>query len=226
MAAALVARMTPAQLRLADSMAHALAESRDPPVRAAPAHSTYAAHGKAWRGRQPKAGRRPWLWAQTGCRQRIDRNAQVRLLFQARAWNRRHRAPGQHGGPLARTGIEVLAALLRIAARHGGQCFPSYDAIAAEAGCARSVAALAITRLERAGLLSVTGRRAKGTRRDGRLLPVVTSNAYAFPLDEPKSENRHGIRPDFQKPVVRNPDRSLDNALASAIAALEASWTG
>ena len=42
----------------------------------------------------------------------LDRNARARLLFQAEALDRRTRLPGQHGGVLKRSGLQVLRTLL------------------------------------------------------------------------------------------------------------------
>ena len=108
----------------------------------------------------------------------IDRNERARLLFQAEALDRRTHQPGQHGGCLKRTGLAVLRALLfGFANAVTGRCDPSYDALARAAGVARSTVAVALGRLEAAGLLARI-RRQLGT--------VRWSNAYVFP----KSENR------------------------------------
>ena len=42
----------------------------------------------------------------------LDRNAKARIMAYARAWGARHRQPGQHKGPITRTFLEVLEALL------------------------------------------------------------------------------------------------------------------
>ena len=114
---------------------------------------------------------------------RIDRNARARLLFQAEALDRRTHQPGQHGGCLKRTGLAVLRALLFTFANVvTGRCDPGYDTLARAAGVARSTVAVALARLEAAGLI-VRTRRQVGV--------VRLTNAYAFKASEiPWSENR------------------------------------
>ena len=85
----------------------------------------------------------------------LDRNAKARIAAYARAWSARNRQPGQHGGPITRASLDVLGALLWVfhnAAR--ACCFPSYETIAAKAGCARTTVAEAIKALEFAGVLT------------------------------------------------------------------------
>ncbi|HEX2185311.1 MAG TPA: ABC transporter substrate-binding protein, partial [Chloroflexota bacterium] len=124
----------------------------------------------------------------------IDRNERARLLFHAEALDRRTRLPGQHGGCLKRTGLAVLRALLFqfanvLAGARGpgeelaigapgpngnvtGRCDPSFDALARVAGVARATVAVALRRLEAAGILDRI-RRQRGT--------VRWTNAYVFP---------------------------------------------
>jgi hypothetical protein len=83
----------------------------------------------------------------------LDRNTKARILAYARAWGARHRQPGQHKGPITRAFLEVLEALLWGNSRTGC-CFPSYEAIAAKAECARSTVAEALKALEWAGVLT------------------------------------------------------------------------
>ena len=109
---------------------------------------------------------------------RIDRNARARLMVHAEGLDRRTRLPGQHGGCLKRTGLAVLRALLfHFANVITGRCDPAYDALAKAAGVARSTVAVALRRLEAAGLLERV-RRQVGLRR--------FTNAYVFR----KSENQ------------------------------------
>lgn len=143
----------------------------------------------------------------------LDRNAKFRVMALARALNARLRQPGQHQGPLTRVTLEVLKALLwGFHNAHTGQCFPSYEAIAAkagEAGCARSSVGLAIQALEAVGILSWANRLARVREQcvdaAGRLVwharVIRTSNAYVFhdpvenrgkPPNSSKSENPSG----------------------------------
>ena len=85
----------------------------------------------------------------------LDRNAKVRVAAYARAWSARNRQPGQHRGPITRAFLDVLGALLwGFHNAHTGCCFPSYEAIATKAGCARSTVAEALKVLEWAGVLT------------------------------------------------------------------------
>jgi hypothetical protein len=73
----------------------------------------------------------------------LDRNAKARIAAYARSWSARYRQPGQtHRGPITRAFLEVLQALLwGFHNSRSGCCFPSYEAIADRAGCARSTVA-------------------------------------------------------------------------------------
>ena len=109
----------------------------------------------------------------------LDRNAKARILAYARAWGARHRQPGQHKGPITRAFLEVLEALLwGFHNARTGCCFPSYEAIAARAECARSTVAEALKALEWAGVLTwqnrITRIHVREERRDGHC-PIVGS---------------------------------------------------
>jgi len=119
----------------------------------------------------------------------LDRNAKARILAYAKAWGARHRQPGQHRGPITRVFLEVLEALLwGFHNARSGCCFPSYEAIAAKAECARSVVAEALKVLELAGVLTWVHRIARIQVRErdlfGRIASrwrvIRTSNAYVF----------------------------------------------
>ena len=85
----------------------------------------------------------------------LDRNAKARIVAYARAWNARHKQPGQHRGPITRAFMEVLEALLwGFHNSHDGRCFPSYEAIAAKAECSRDTVCEAIKALEFARVLT------------------------------------------------------------------------
>lgn len=150
-----------------------------------------------------------------GPRVPLDRNAKTRVMVYARAWNTRHRRPGQHRGPLTRATIEVLEALLW-GFHNGatGACFPSYESIAAKAECCRDTVCEAIKALQLAGVLAWVNRivRERVRERDlfgqwaSRWRVVRTSNAYAFRDPTPgavapvcsRSENSPGtVNQDF-----------------------------
>ena len=153
----------------------------------------------------------------------LDRNAKARVQAYARAWDRRHRQPGQRGGALGRAALDVLGALLwAFHNARSGCCFPSYERIAERAGCARSTVAEAIKVLELAGVLTWQNRIARIRERcadlfgrDGwRWRVIRTSNAYSFRDPQPqlagipcKSDQRTGTQnqeiPGYLRPVLR-----------------------
>lgn len=113
-----------------------------------------------------------------------------RIMQSARDYNDANRKPRQHNGPLTHATLLVLQALL-FTFHHqvSGQCFPSYEAIAAQSGVHRSTVAHAIAALEVAGILTWSHRIARGWKRvrnalTGRLertqQVVRRSNAYVF----------------------------------------------
>lgn len=164
----------------------------------------------------------------------LDRNAKARIIVYARAWSAKHRQPGQHRGPLTRAFLEVLEALLwGFHNSRTGQCMPSYESIAAKAGCARSTVAEALKALELAGVLTwqhrITSIRVPELDLFGqwatRWRVIRTSNAYAF--SDPKlrlqgqfssrSENPPGtLNQELLLPVPApdpDPDSPVERAL-------------
>ena len=164
----------------------------------------------------------------------LDRNAKARIMAYSRAWDRRHRQPGQRGGALGRAALDVLGALLW--AFHNartGCCFPSYERIADRAGCARSTVAEAIKALEFAGVLTWQNRitRIRERCRDlwgrtgWRWRVIRTSNAYQLldpgqraAVPASKSDYRTGTPDqDHKIPVLApaiDPASPLERALA------------
>ena len=138
-----------------------------------------------------------------GPRVPLDREAKIRVAAYAKAWNARHRQPGQHRGPLTRATTEVLEALLwGFHNAASGACFPSYEAIAAKAECCRDTVYEAIKALERAGVLTWVNRifRERVRERDlfgrwgTRWRVLRTSNAYAFRDPHPAAEGCQGSK--------------------------------
>jgi hypothetical protein len=129
----------------------------------------------------------------------LDGNAKARIQAYAKAWNARHKRPGQHRGPLTRATIEVLEALLWgfHNAKSGG-CFPSYETIAAKAECCRDTVYEAIKALEFAGALTWQNRLTHIRVREldlfgkwqTRRQVIRTSNSYAFRDPQPGAEGR------------------------------------
>jgi helix-turn-helix protein len=173
----------------------------------------------------------------------LDRNAKARIAAYARSWTARNRQPGQHKGPITRAFLEVLEALLwGFHNARSGCCFPSYEAIAAKAECARSTVAEALKALEWAGVLSWQHRITRIRERchdlfgrdDWRWRVIRTSNAYVFRDPQPqlagapasKSENRRGTQDqDVLDPLgapARDPDSPLERALARFAAVVAA----
>ena len=137
----------------------------------------------------------------------LDGNAKARIVAYARAWSGRNRQPAQHKGPITRTFLDVLEALLwGFHNSRSGCCFPSYEAIADRAECARSTVAEALKVLELAGVLSWQHRiaRALVRQRDlfgrwsNRWTVIRTSNAYVF--SDPKRRFPAGL---LSSPKIR-----------------------
>lgn len=131
--------------------------------------------------------------------QPLDRNAKARIIVYARAYNARHRQPGQHRGPITRAFMEVLEALLwAFHNSRGGDCFPSYERIAEAAGCSRDTVYQAIKALEFANILTWVNRLTRIRVRDrdlfgqsaSRWRVIRTSNAYVFRDPLPCAEGR------------------------------------
>ena len=150
----------------------------------------------------------------------------------AKVWSARRRQPGQHKGPITRAFLEVLEALLwGFHNARTGCCFPSYEAIATRAECARSTVAEALKALEWAGVLTWQNRITRIHVRDlfghwaSRWRVIRTSNAYVFrdPQQRPegvpasKSENQIGTLNqevlDSSLAPAGNPDSPLERAL-------------
>jgi hypothetical protein len=118
----------------------------------------------------------------------LDRNAKIRIMHWARCLARRTEKGRAYGVVTAKS-LAVLEALLwAFHNAKNGLCFPSYEMIAAAAGCARSTVAEAIRALEEAGVMSWV-HRIKRVRvacpdlfggEGSRLVPQRTSNAYHF----------------------------------------------
>ena len=173
----------------------------------------------------------------------LDRNAKARIIFYARAWNARHKQPRQHKGPITRTFMEVLETLVwGFHNSKDGRCFPSFDAIAAKAGCHRDTVNEAIKALEFAGILTWVNRIARITVREldlfgrwvNRARIIRTSNSYLFrdPLPcaevpeghgSSKSENPSGtLNSDLSLPLAPCPTAKFypDNPLERALIGL------
>lgn len=179
----------------------------------------------------------------------LDRNAKARIMAYAEGYNARHRQPGQHHGPITRATMDVLKALLwGFHNAHTGQCFPSYEAIAARAKCCRDTVYEAIKVLEAADILTWVNRIIRIRERipdlfgqwASRWRTLRTSNAYLFRDPLPcaegqsfsKSENPAGT--EIQeisksnpppKIIILDPANALDRTLIDLGTALGALGT-
>ena len=183
----------------------------------------------------------------------LDRNMKARIMVLARALMHKTEA-GKHYGAITAKAYAVLEALLwAFHNARSGLCFPSYERIAEQAGCARSTVAEAIKALELAGILSWVNRiaRVRDAERDlfGKLVPrwrvVRISNGYAFrdpgagrtgpdsKGNSSKSENRSGTSiQESLNPLARaqpppiDPDSALGKALNRLQRAIKAKEEG
>ncbi|MCL2429405.1 MAG: helix-turn-helix domain-containing protein [Alphaproteobacteria bacterium] len=160
----------------------------------------------------------------------LDRNAKARILTLARALAR-PTAPGRHYGALTGKFVDVLRALIFVFHNcQSGRCFPSYEAIAEAAGCARATVAAALDALERTGILVVQNRlvRVRETGQDlfgrgrNRWRVVRTSNSYSFV--DPQARPRFSSKAKFstgtanqdsniKPPIAAKPELDLGRAL-------------
>jgi hypothetical protein len=113
----------------------------------------------------------------------LDREAKVRVMHLARALMRRTAAGKAYGVITAKAFAVLQTLLFGFHNARTGLCFPSYEAIAEAAGCARSTVAEALKALEGAGVMSWVNR-LKRIRETGRVRVIRTSNGYAF--NDPK----------------------------------------
>jgi DNA-binding transcriptional ArsR family regulator len=140
----------------------------------------------------------------------IDRNERARLLFQAEALDRRTHQPGRHGGCLKHSGLRVLRALLfHFANAVTGRCDPGYDTLARAAGVARSTVAVALKRLEMAGLL-------ERVRRQSGM--VRWTNTYVF--GKANESSKSGSRPQTTNRPIEQPKGAKTRPTGDRVRAL------
>jgi hypothetical protein len=135
----------------------------------------------------------------------LDRNAKVRIMHWARCLSRRTEK-GKAYGEITAKAVAVLEALLwAFHNARSGLCFPSYEAIAEAAHCARSTVAEAIKALEDAGVLTWVQRVKRVRERCSDLLGdqgwrwrvLRTSNAYSFRDPSPAADRPNSSKSDF-----------------------------
>ena len=168
----------------------------------------------------------------------MSRNIKLRVTALARVLMR-STEPGKHYGEITAKHFAVLQALLwSFHNAASGLCFPSYEAIAEKAGCARSTVAEAIKALEKAGLLTWVHRI---WRRYERVINLFgegvhgqrsrifrTSNGYQFieppDVQSSKSENKSGTAGQESFPSLATLVPALkpvDSGLEAALLRLE-----
>jgi hypothetical protein len=168
----------------------------------------------------------------------LDRNAKARIEVYVKNWNARNKQPRQHCGPITRTFLQVLEALLwGFHNSRSGACFPSYEAIAdwvkrKYGSCARSTVAEALKALEWSGILTWQNRITHMQVRERDLFGkwsscwrvIRTSNAYIFRDPGSKSENSTGTpNQDSSLPLLGRPcvrERKKEERIEGSAAAL------
>jgi hypothetical protein len=149
-----------------------------------------------------------------------------RLMDKARGMTR-PTEPGKHYGVLTPKFVAVLEALLvKFHNAVSGLCFPSYDALAEAADCARSTVGKALIALEEAELLSWDHRIKRvfetvidlfgAVVRGQRSQVQRTSNGYTFFFDN--NDDAKSSKSDLTS-GTRNPFIKKDSSLATAMPA-------
>jgi hypothetical protein len=143
----------------------------------------------------------------------VDRNEKARILIKGRALLKRTKK-GKHYGSITAKAFSVLRVLLYgFHNAASGRCFPSYEAIAVAADCARSTVHAAITMLEAVGLIT-WHHRIKRVVEAGVKRVLRSSNAYRFLGIVTKSDLLPGTPTKILPPVVQSQDLSLENSLS------------
>jgi Helix-turn-helix domain len=154
----------------------------------------------------------------------LDLEAKVRVMHLIRCLLRRTEKGKAYGAITAKAEAVARALLWAFHNAKSGLCFPSYEAIAEAAGCARSTVAEAIKALEDAGVLTWV-QRVRRVRepcadlfgRGGwRWRVVRTSNAYSF-VDPSKSEKPSGTADQAIPCAVSAPRRPMNTRLEASI---------
>ena len=111
----------------------------------------------------------------------LDGNMRAKILHKCEIMERKTKGKGQRNGILGVPAMMVLRALLmRFHNRKSGLCFPSYDAIQEVTGLCRQSIAVALQRLESAGVLKITRLLIRVAGALGGAICQQCSNLYAF----------------------------------------------
>lgn len=145
----------------------------------------------------------------------LDREAKIKILHRAKALMHRTKK-GKHYGAITAKAFSVLKALLYgFHNSQSGRCFPSYEAIAEAADCARSTVAESIKMLEKAGLLT-WHHRLKRVRESNVLRVLRSSNAYRFLGSLTGSELLSRTPTKVFQPIGKSQDSSLEAVIRRA----------
>ena len=162
----------------------------------------------------------------------------VQLWHRARDFDRKTRIPGQHGGRIGHSALQVLHALIfdHLDYRTGA-LEPSYASIARMANVCQRTVATALLKLKVVGILNWV-RRCAETFKDGRFVLEQQTNAYAVlpcsqwrgytppPEPPPPMPGTWGDHPPLPSPMAQySVDRRDGASMESAIRALEADPT-
>lgn len=171
----------------------------------------------------------------------IDRNDRARIMHLAERLNTNTRQPGQHGGCLKDSGLQVLRALLfGFLNCRTGRLDPSIDTLARHVGHSRQTIVSALQRLRAAGFISWV-QRVVMVDVDGQLRPRQTSNAYTVGTglqaagfmpsgwrDGPPAYNSNLLPASTNTYFLEAPQVPIDDRLRAALArlAVKVGWSG
>jgi hypothetical protein len=149
------------------------------------------------------------------CRPR-DRNERARIIFLAKALERRTKAPGARNGALGYVGLAVLEALLfRFLRPSDGLCCPSYVVLMAATGHCKQSIANALARLEAAGIIKITRRLVREViDAGGYAITVCRQGSNLYAIFEP---GEHADRLPVRQPAPRPFPRGAYAALAKML---------
>ena len=145
----------------------------------------------------------------------LDREGKVRVQHLARCLSRHTAAGEAYGSKITAKVLDVLECLLwRFHNAKSGLCYPSYEALAEAAGCARSTVAAAIVALEKAGVISWV-HRLKRIRGQHDIVRVVSSTtrsprSHLSPIPGLKPQQSQALSPSLAPaaPIAGTPRRA------------------
>jgi len=104
----------------------------------------------------------------------ISTKSRALVMDRAEALERRTKAPGQRDGVLGQSALMILRALLfHFLDTKSGGCDPSYKQIQKQTGFCVQTIAVALKRLERAGILDITRRIVRKAEKTNNARPCV-----------------------------------------------------